>query len=120
MLEENRNVDVIYTDFEKAFEKVDHKKLVDKMENKYGITWKLKNWLEDFLKNRLQKVLIEVTLSEESKFVSWAVQGSEVGPIFFLMFIDDITDDITANTKLFVDDAKVKSLIENEEDLEAL
>ena len=48
------------------------------------------------------------------------MQGSEVGPIFFLMFIDDITDDITANTKLFVDDAKVKSLIENEEDLEAL
>ena len=38
MFEENRNVDIIYTNFEKAFEKVDHKKLVDKMENKYGIT----------------------------------------------------------------------------------
>ena len=48
------------------------------------------------------------------------MQGNEVGPIFFLMFIDDITDDITANTKLFVDDAKVKSLIEKEEDVEAL
>ena len=111
MLEENANVDVIYTDFKKAYEKVDHKKLLEKMEKKYGITGKLKNWLTDFLTNRVQKVVIEETLSEETKVVSGAVQGSVMGPIFFLMFIGDIADDITANTKLFVDDAKVKSLI---------
>ena len=120
ILEENGNVDVIYTDFEKAYEKVDHKKLIEKMETKYRITGKLKMWLQDFLKNRVQKVLIHETLSEESQVVSGAVQGSVLGPIFFLMFIGDITDDTTANTKLFVDDAKVKSKIEKEEDVVAL
>ena len=68
----------------------------------------------------MQKVLIHETLSEESQVVSGAVQGSVLGPVFFLMFIGDITDDKTANTKLFVDDAKVKSKIEKEEDVEAL
>ena len=53
---------------------------------------------------------------KETKVVSGAVQGSVMGPIFFLMFIGDIT----ANTKLFVDNAKVKSLINKEEDVEHL
>jgi hypothetical protein len=87
---------------------------------RYGITGKLKNWLQDFLKNRVQKVVIEETVSKETKVISGAVQGSVMGPIFFLMFIGDITDDITANTKLFVDDAKVKSPVSKEEDVEHL
>ena len=72
------------------------------------------------MKNRVQKVVIKETVSEEVKVISGAVQGSVLGPIFFLMFIGDITDDITANTKLFVDDAKIKSCINNEEDVEEL
>ena len=119
-LEDNANIDVIYTDFEKAYEKVGHKKLIEKMEKRYGITGKLKNGLKDFLNNRVQKVVIEETASKETKVISGAIQGSVMGPIFFLMFIGDITDDITANTKLFVDDAKVKSCINTEEDVEEL
>ena len=120
MLEHGGNVDVIYTDFEKAYEKVSHEKLLDKMKNKYGIQGKLWEWLKNFLFERKQQVLIEETKSEESAVISGAVQGSVLGPVFFLMFIGDITEDIEANTKLFVDDAKVKDLIETEEDVEKL
>ena len=52
MLEHGGNVDVIYTDFEKAYEKVSHEKLLDKMKNKYGIQGKLWNWLKNFLSER--------------------------------------------------------------------
>ena len=87
---------------------------------KYGITGKLGIWLRNFFEERKQLVLIEETKSEKSEVVSGAVQGSVLGPVFFLMFIGDITEDLEANTKLFVDDAKVKKLIEAEEDVEKL
>ena len=111
MLEQGENVDVIYTDFEKAYEKVSHTKLQEKMKVKYGITGKLAKWLRNFFEERKQIVLIEETKSEESEVISGAVQGSVLGPVFFLMFIGDITEDIEASTKLFVDDAKVKKQI---------
>ena len=117
MLEEGTNVDVVYTDFEKAYEKVDHEKLQDKMKNQFGITGKLGNWLKQFLENRKQQILIEETKSSESRVTSGAIQGSVLGPVIFLMFIKDISKEVTANTKLFVDDAKVKDKIKNEEDV---
>ena len=120
MMEEGNNVDVIYTDFEKAFEKVDHLKLLQKMKKQLGIQGKIGKWIQNFLKRRKQQVLIEETKSEESKVTSGAVQGSVLGPIFFLIFISDMTKDVTANIKLFVDDAKVKDTINDEEDVEEL
>ena len=94
ILEEGDNVDVVYTDFEKAYEKVNHFKLMEKMKNKYNITGKLGKWLQNFFINRTQKVLIEERKSKETKVISGAVQGSVFGPIFFLMFIGDITEEV--------------------------
>ena len=120
MLEAGDNVDVVYTDFEKAYEKVNHVKLMEKMKNKYNIKGKLGKGLQNFFINRTQKVVIEEIKSEETKVLSGAVQGSVLGPIFFLMFIGDITEEVKADVKLFVDDAKVKNKINNEDDVEAL
>ena len=120
MLENGGNVDVIYTDFEKAYEKVDQAKLLEKMKKQYGITGKIGKWLQNFFQNRYQQVLIEETKSKESKVVSGAIQGSVLGPVFFLMFIDDITKEVTSDIKLFVDDAKIKDKIESEDDVEKL
>ena len=120
MLEEGANVDVVYTDFEKAYEKVDHEKLQEKMKSQFGITGKLGKWLKEFLENRKQQVLIEETKSSESLVTSGAIQGSVLGPVIFLMFIKDISKEVTAKTKLFVDDAKVKDKIQNEEDVQKL
>ena len=87
MMENGGNVDVIYTDFAKAYEKIDHAKLLHKLKTQFGIDGKLGKWLEQFLKNRKQKVLVEETTSEESKVVSGSVQGSVLGPVLFLMYI---------------------------------
>ena len=119
-LEEGHNVDVVYTDFEKAFEKVDHRKLVEKMKSQFGIEGKLGKWLKCFLENRRQQIIIEETKSEKSDVRSGAIQGSVLGPIFFLMFISDITTDIPSSLKVFVDDAKIKEAIEDEEGAEKL
>ena len=109
MLEKGWNVDVIYTDFEKAYEKVDHWKLLEKVNSRYGISGKLGKWLQNFLQNRKQQILIEEIKSTESKVVTGAVQGSILGPVLFLIFIGDLTKNLTASTKLFLDDAKVKT-----------
>ena len=64
--------------------------------------------------------MIEETTSEESKVVSGSVQGSVLGPVLFLIYINDIAKKFTASIKIFVDDTKVKNKIEKEEDVENL
>ena len=61
--------------------------------------------------------MIEETKSNESRVTSGAMQGSVLGPVIFLLFIKDISKEVTANTKLFVDDAKIKDKISNEKDV---
>ena len=119
-LEEGQNVDVIYTDFEKAYEKVDHAKLEEKMKNQFGIEGKLGKWLHCFLEKRKQQIVIEETKSEKSDVKSGAIQGSVLGPVFFLMFISDISKELSASIKVFVDDTKIQESIKSEEDVESL
>ena len=65
-------------------------------------------------------LLIEETPSEKSKVLSGSIQGSVLGPVLFLMYIRDISKHISANTKVFVDDTKMKDIIRNEDDVERL
>ena len=82
-LQESQNVDVIYTDFEKAYEKVDHFQLLSKMKTQFGIDGKLGKWFQKFLENRKQQVIISETKSEKSNVKSGSIQGSVLGPVFF-------------------------------------
>ena len=111
---------MIYTDFEKAYEKVDHKTLLKKMETKFRIKGKVLKWFESFLKNRKQYVLIEGIKSNSSAVVSGSVQGSVLGPVIFLIFISDMAEDLETKPKLFVDDAKIKEKIDTEEDVKEM
>ena len=119
-LEKGENVDVIYTDFEKAYEKVDHITLLTKMKTQFGIDGKIGKWFQKFLENRKQQILIEETKSQKSEVKSGSIQGSVLGPVFFLIFVRDISKNITANMKVFVDDAKMKDSINTEDDVEKL
>ena len=63
---------------------------------------------------------MEEIKSEETVILSGAIQGSVLGPVLFLIFVKDMTKKIKSNTKLFVDDAKLKKSISKEDDVEAV
>ena len=124
---ESREVDVIYLDFAKAFDKVDHGILLHKI-NDIGIKGKLGEWIHNFLTNRKQKVMINGTFSRKSNVRSGVPQGSVLGPLLFLIMIGDIDKDIKhSRVTSFADDTRIStplSLLDGEdkpkEDLEAV
>ena len=104
-------VDVIYLDYAKAFDKVDHNILLAKAK-RYGITGKTLQWLAEFLKNRLQTVVVEGEKSSFQIVISGVPQGTVLGPILFILYIDDQLDTLlTALGKVFADDTKLISKI---------
>ena len=105
-------IDVVYLDFAKAFDSVVHKKLLAKLKC-YGIVSMLLNWIESFLTNRFQAVRVGSCYSSICSVISGVPQGSVLGHVLFILFVNDITECITDNVsvKLFADDAKVYSVI---------
>ena len=91
ILEDGANADVVYLDFAKAFDKVDHRIVLNKIQ-KLGIHGKVYEWIESFLSNRYQSVTVNGTISEPQKVISGVPQGSVLGPIIFLILIGDIDD----------------------------
>ena len=118
-LESGDNIDCIYLDFSKAFNKVDHGILLHKLKE-IGITGKIGRWIANFLHERKQEVLVKGNKFKESILKSGVPQGSVLGPLLFLIFIGDITQGVTAKTLVYVDDAKLKENVKNDEDVNNL
>ena len=119
ILETGENVDSIYLDFLKAFDKVDIGILLNKVKS-MGITGKLGRWIHAFLTERKQVVLVNGRKSQTSDVISGVPQGTVLGPLLFLIYIANIGENVKAKTKIYVDDTKIKTKINDESDVEEL
>ena len=119
MLSAHKQVDCIVMDFSKAFDKVTHGRLLTKL-NRYGIRGKNLNWIEDFLRDRSQRVVVEGSSSNSIPVTSGVPQGSVLSPILFLLFINDIGTDISSNISLFADDTIIYRAVDRPRDAERL
>ena len=119
ILESGENVDAIYLDFLKAFDKVDIGILLKKTKS-LGITGKLGRWIHSFLTGRQQIILVNGKKSQVSYVISGIPQGTVLAPILFLIYISDIGKEVKANIKIYVDDTKVKKAIKDENSVEEL
>ena len=118
-LDKKQEIDVIYFDFEKAFDRVPHKRLVIKLKG-YGVQGNLLRWIENFLSNRVQKVLVNGEESNPAPVTSGIPQGSVLGPILFSIYINDLPDVVGNTVKLFADDTKLYSVVDSVERKEDL
>ena len=112
-------VDVNYLDCRKAFDTVPHERLLRKLEA-YGIRGKILYWIKAFLSGREQFVEIRGTKSDKLGVTSGVPQGSVLGPVLFLIYINDLVNELECPVLLFADDAKIFKEIRSQEDIEAM
>ena len=107
VMESSEEFDVIYTDFSKAFDSVAHERLLVKLQNN-GIKGDLLQWIRSFLSGRPQCVNVNGILSDWKDIISGVPQGSVIGPILFVIFINDMPDEVKESIcKLFADNCKL-------------
>ena len=92
-------VDTIFLDFRKAFDSVPHKRLLLKLE-RLGVSGNVLKWISSFLSNRSQRVVINGQSSEWTDVSSGVPQGSVLGPLLFILYVNDLPDEVKSYCKL--------------------
>ena len=119
MLDEGGSLDVVYLDFRKAFDSVPHQRLLNKVQA-YGIDGRVLEWIRCFLSDRKQRVIVKGKTSSWADVLSGIPQGSVLGPILFIIFINDLPDVVDTCVKIFADDTKIFNHIRTQSDCEKL
>ncbi len=114
-----KQTNILIMDFIKAFDKVGHECLLAKLAL-YGITGKTNNWIRSFLSNRKQTVVLEDERSYCGNVTSGIAQGSVLGPCLFLMYINDMPDQLRSTVRLFADATTAYLAIESTDDVQTL
>ena len=118
-MSEGDQVDAVLLDFSKAFDKVPHKRLMYKLDH-YSIRGKTHEWIQDFLTERKQHVLLEGKRSTTADVISGVPQGTVLGPLLFLTFINDMPQQTKSEIRLFADDSLLLRRIRSPQDTEIL
>lgn len=120
MLDNGLPVDIIYFDFQKAFDRVSHALLLDKL-SIAGLSHEIISWIKDFLHDRIQRVRVDDKLSPALSVYSGVPQGSSLGPLLFTIFINDCVQAVKhSSVKLFADDVKIYRSVTNQHDAKLL
>ena len=118
-LSSGEQVDVILLDFSKAFDKVPHTRLLNKLDY-YGVRGNIRQWIRDFLTSRTQLVTLEGATSTTADVLSGVPQGTVLGPLLFLTFINDMPEVTSSDIRLFADDSLLYRRITSGRDTEIL
>ena len=115
-ISEGTRIDTIFLDFAKAFDKVNHKILIEKVV-KHKIKGKICRWLKEFLSNRKYRVVANGVMSDVQDVLSGVPQGTVLAAVLFIIMISDIDEDVKNSImRLFADDTKISFKIKSEED----
>ena len=106
-------------DFQKAFDSVPHQRLIQKLTS-FGINGKILQWINDFLWNRTQQVLLNGQKSSTTCVTSGVPKGSVLGPVLFTLFVNDIPSMVSSPTFMFADDTKIFRCVGSNDDHSAL
>ena len=104
-LDRKTQYDVIVLDFQKVFDKVSHHHLLRKLHASGVVSGKRHQWMATYLAQRTQRVVVDGAISQEARVLSGVQQGTVLGPLLFLTYINDITNDLKGQIRLFADDA---------------
>ena len=113
-------VDAIYLDLRKAFDKVPHNRLLWKLKMIGGVSGNLAKWMENYLVGREMRTVVKGKKSEWKKVTSGVPQGSVLGPIMFLIYVNDMPVGIDSYINMFADDTKIMRKVKTMEDCNKL
>ena len=118
-LEGGMTIDAIYLDFAKAFDTVPHMRMIAKLRG-YGVDGAILEWIRSFLTERRQRVCIRGAKSSWTEVRSGIPQGTVLGPILFVIYINDLPDVIASYVFMYADDTKIFRVIRDDRDVDLL
>ena len=118
-LDKRLQTDVIIMDFSKAFDVVPHQRLLLKLDH-YGIRGPTHTWIANFLTRRMQRVVVRGEHSDWVHVQSGVPQGTVLSPLLFLLYINDLPDNITSKVRLFADDCVIYQTMTSDKDADLL
>lgn len=119
-ISDNTQLDCIYTDYSAAFQSVNHRLLLHKLENGYHFKGSALSWIRSFLMERRQRVVLNGHTSDWISVTSGTPEGSQISPLLFSLYINDLPRQMTTNCLMYADDVKLYYRIRNASDAKML